>query len=187
MRGVRRALVEHLRGAVGERAVDDVAVAGDPPDVGGAPVDVGLGLEVEDVLVREGGLREVPAAGVQDALRLPGGAARVEDEQWVLGLEALRLVLVGDALELLVPPQVAARGPLDLVLAAASAASTAPLSGKTLPLRQPPSAVMTSEASASSTRARMLSALNPPKMTEWIAPRRATASMAMTASGITGM
>ena len=68
----------------------------------------------------------------------------------------------------------------------ASAASTAALSGKTLPLRQPPSAVMTSFASASSMRERRLSALKPPKTTEWTAPMRATASIATTASGIIG-
>ncbi len=50
--GVGRALVEHLRDAVGERSVDDVGVAGDPADVGGAPVDVGVRLEVEDRVVR---------------------------------------------------------------------------------------------------------------------------------------
>ena len=86
---VGRALVEHLGGAVGERAVDDVAVAGDPADVGGAPVDVGLGVQVEDVLVGERDLREVAAGGVQDALRLAGRAAGVEDEQRVLGRERL--------------------------------------------------------------------------------------------------
>ena len=37
---VGRALVHDRRGAVAERPVDDVAVAGDPADVGGAPVDV---------------------------------------------------------------------------------------------------------------------------------------------------
>ena len=46
---VRRAFVHEDRRAVRERAVDDVAVAGDPADVGGAPVDVVL-LEIEDVL-----------------------------------------------------------------------------------------------------------------------------------------
>ena len=55
--GVRRALVDHLRRAVGERPVDHVGVAGDPADVGGAPVDVALGVEVEDVLVGVRGLR----------------------------------------------------------------------------------------------------------------------------------
>ncbi len=51
VRIVRHAL-EHQRGrAVGERAVDDVAVAGDPADVGRAPVDVAVVI-VEDVLMR---------------------------------------------------------------------------------------------------------------------------------------
>ena len=49
LRPVGRAFVHHDGRAVGERAVDDVAVAGDPADVGGAPVDV-LVLEVEDPL-----------------------------------------------------------------------------------------------------------------------------------------
>ncbi len=75
---------------------------------------------------------------------------------------------------------------LPSMASAASAVSTVPLSPNTRPLRQPPSAVMTSFASASSMRARRLSALNPPKTTECTAPRRATASMAMTASGMTG-
>ena len=54
-RGVRvvRHALEHQRGgAVGERAVDDVAVAGDPADIGRAPVDVAV-VVVEDVLVRQ--------------------------------------------------------------------------------------------------------------------------------------
>ena len=40
LRPVGRAFVHHHRRAVGERTVDDVAVAGDPADVGRAPVDV---------------------------------------------------------------------------------------------------------------------------------------------------
>ena len=46
---VGRALVHDRGGAVGERPVDDVAVPGHPADVGRAPVDVGVRLEVEDV------------------------------------------------------------------------------------------------------------------------------------------
>src|SRR5690606_7461207 len=110
--GVRRALVDDLGGAVGQRAVDDVGVAGDPADVRGAPVDVRLRLDVEDVVVRVGGLGQVTTGGVQDALRLPGGAGGVEDEQRVLGAEGLRGVLVGLVGDDVVPPLVAAAGPV---------------------------------------------------------------------------
>ena len=63
------------RGAVAERAVDDVAVAGHPADVGGAPVDVGVGLQVEDVVVRRRDADEVAGGRVRDPLRLRGRAA----------------------------------------------------------------------------------------------------------------
>ena len=90
VRVVRRALVHHRGGAVGERPVDDVGVPGDPADVGRAPVDVLLGLEVEDDLVRVGDAGQVAAGRVEDALRLRRRARRVEDEQRVLGVEAPR-------------------------------------------------------------------------------------------------
>ena len=51
VREVGRSLVQDARGAVAERPVDDVAVPRHPADVGGAPVDVLLGLQVEDVVV----------------------------------------------------------------------------------------------------------------------------------------
>ena len=44
---VRHALEHQRGGAVRQRSVDDVAVAGDPADVGGAPVDVAV-VVVED-------------------------------------------------------------------------------------------------------------------------------------------
>jgi hypothetical protein len=68
----------------------------------------------------------------------------------------------------------------------ASASSTAGLSALGAPRRKPPSAVMTSLASASSIRERSASAEKPPNTTEWGAPMRAQASMAMTASAIIG-
>ena len=55
------------------------------------------------------------------------------------------------------------------------------------PPRQPPSAVMTSLAPASSMRSLTAFAENPPNTTEWIAPMRAQACIAITASGISGM
>ena len=71
-------------------------------------------------------------------------------------------------------------------LRSARAWSTAGLRADTFPLRQPPSAVMTSLAPASSMRERRLSAEKPPKTTEWTAPMRATASIEAIASGIIG-
>src|SRR3546814_12585285 len=48
---VRYALEKNRRGAVGQRPVADVALSGDPADIGGAPVDL-TGSVVEDVLMR---------------------------------------------------------------------------------------------------------------------------------------
>ncbi|CAM5708308.1 hypothetical protein SALBM217S_07751 [Streptomyces griseoloalbus] len=116
---VRRALVHDLRGAVGERPVDDVRVPGDPADVGRAPVHVGLRLEVEHRPVRVRRLGQVAAGGVQDALRLTRGARGVEDEQRVLGAERLRGVLAALRVDHVVPPHVAALGPGDVLAGAA--------------------------------------------------------------------
>ena len=117
MRRVRRSLIEQLRGAIRQRAVDHVAVPGDPADICGAPEDVGLRVQVEHVLVGERHLREVAARRVQDALRLTRRARGVEDEQRVLGLEGLSHVLRLGRLDGVVPPQVPAVHPLDVVVA----------------------------------------------------------------------
>ena len=53
---VWRAFVNHLGCAVGKRPVGNVRVAGDPADVCGAPVDIALGVNVENVFVRVGRL-----------------------------------------------------------------------------------------------------------------------------------
>jgi hypothetical protein len=63
-----------------------------------------------------------------------------------------------------------------------SASSTAGLSAISLPPRYCPSAVMTSLALASMMRSCTLLAEKPPNTTEWIAPMRAQACMATTAS-----
>ena len=68
-----------------------------------------------------------------------------------------------------------------------SAASTFCFSGNCLPRRQPASAVMITLASASLFRSAIASLENPPKITQWTAPIRAQASMAMASSGIIGM
>ncbi|KAF5032182.1 hypothetical protein DSECCO2_619940 [anaerobic digester metagenome] len=73
----------------GKRAVDDVAVAGDPPGVGGAPEDIAL-LDVEVVAGGVVGPDHVAAAGMDDTLRCAGRAARVEDEERVFRIHHLR-------------------------------------------------------------------------------------------------
>ncbi len=87
-RVVRHALEHQRDRAVGERAIDDVAVAGDPADVGGAPVDVAV-VVVEHVLVGQRDVDQIAAGGVQHALGLAGRARGVEDEQRVLGVHRL--------------------------------------------------------------------------------------------------
>ncbi len=90
VRVVRDALEHQGGGAVGQGAVDDVGVARDPADVGGAPVDLAF-LVVEGVLVGHGGEDQIAAGGVQGALGLAGGAGGVEDEERVLGVHRLGL------------------------------------------------------------------------------------------------
>ncbi len=66
------------------------------------------------------------------------------------------------------------------------ALSTADFNSMILPRRQPPSAVMTSFAWQSLMRSFTASGEKPPKITVWIAPTRAQASIAIMASGIIG-
>ena len=80
---VRRALVNDSRGAIGQRPKNDVAVAGDPADVGGAPVN-GIRLDVEDVVVSCRYADQVASGGVNDPLRLGRRTARIQKVQKVL-------------------------------------------------------------------------------------------------------
>ena len=166
VRVVRGALVHDAGGAVGEGAVDDVGVAGDPADVGAAPEDVRLRLQVEDVAVGEGDADEVAAGGVQDALGLRGRAGGVEDEERVLGVEGLGRALGVGLLHLLAEPDVAAilhlavgAGGLDdedrldrVDRSPMPSSSTALLIGAVLPLRRAPSTVIRAFASENSMR-----------------------------------
>src|SRR3954469_23453342 len=78
---IRRAFVHDDGRAGGEWAIDDVTVARDPADVGGAPEDVVITM-VEDPL--ECLLYEEVVAGgrVFDALGFTGRTARIEDVEW---------------------------------------------------------------------------------------------------------
>ena len=68
---IRHAFEHQRRRAIGERAVDNIAVAGHPADVGRAPIDVALAI-IEDEFMGERGVDEIAAGRMQRALRLAG-------------------------------------------------------------------------------------------------------------------
>ena len=85
--------VEHDgRRAIHQRPVDDIGVAGDPADVGGAPEDVVLAI-IEDPVEGRGGPDGIAAGRVDDALRFARRSGRVEDEQRVFRVHRLRLAI----------------------------------------------------------------------------------------------
>ena len=108
-RMIRRPLVHQHGGAVGERAIHDVAVAGHPADIRGAPVDVGI-LEVEDVLGRQRHPQQIAGRGVEDAFGFSGRAAGIEDEKRRFRLVRPGLMDIGGLAHDLVPPLVAPGG-----------------------------------------------------------------------------
>ena len=116
IREVGGALVHDAGRPVGERAVDDVAVTGDPPDVGAAPIDVCVGLEIEDVMVGGDDPGQIATLGVDDPLRAPGRARGVEDVQRVFCAQDRRLTFVRLALDQVVPPDIPTLGHVDSVV-----------------------------------------------------------------------
>ena len=106
--------LEHDRGRpIEQRAVNDVAVSGDPADVGGAPIDV-AGLVLEHVGEAVSGIHHVTTASVDHPLRLARAARGVEDEQQVLGVHGLGWTVARNGGQGLVEPNVAVGGPLDV-------------------------------------------------------------------------
>ncbi|MNS56604.1 hypothetical protein D3C72_894660 [compost metagenome] len=71
---------EHQRGrAAGQRAVQQIAVTGDPADVGGTPVNVALVI-VKNVFKGRCRVNQISAGGVQHAFWLAGGAGGIKDK-----------------------------------------------------------------------------------------------------------
>ena len=90
----------------------------DPADVSGAPVDIGLGVQIENVFVRVCRLGQVAARGVQDAFRFACRARGVKNEERVLRVERLRLVLVASVANCLAPFDVTTLDPGDILVGA---------------------------------------------------------------------
>ena len=83
--------VEHHAGrAVHQRTIDDIGMARDPADIGGAPEDVGR-LRLEHPVERRGRPDGIACRSVDDTLGLAGRAGRIKDEQGILGVHHLRL------------------------------------------------------------------------------------------------
>ena len=82
---LRHTFVENAGGGQSQRAIDDVGVAGDPADVGHAPVDI-FGMNVLIILGGAGNVGEIPAGAVLAALGLAGGAAGVHEEERIFGI-----------------------------------------------------------------------------------------------------
>ena len=85
---VGAAFIHHHAGAVLQRAVNDVAVAGHPADIGGAPEGVFI-AQIENPFRGDVGADRVSAGGVQNAFGFAGGAGSIEQVQRMLGVQRL--------------------------------------------------------------------------------------------------
>ncbi len=167
-------LVDHRRRPVGEGSIDDVAVAGYPADIGGTPVDVGIGLDVEYQVVSGGHLGQIAALGVDDALGPARGPGCVEDVERIFGVERFGITDPRLPVGQVIPPQIATRFHVDVGTGALEhddmldarrpgyGQSVLALRGTTLPPRQAPSIVMTTLQLASMMRSARASEEKPP-------------------------
>src|SRR4029453_12785889 len=85
-RPIRRAFVHDGCRGVGERTIDDVAVARDPAEIRRAPENF-LISNVEDVLRGRINADQITARRVEDAFWFASGATRIEKIEWVLAVE----------------------------------------------------------------------------------------------------
>ena len=200
-RADRLALVEDRRAAVQQRRVDDVGVADHPADVGGRPEHLAR-LDAVDVLHRPVERDGVAAVVAHDALGLAGRARGVEDVERIGRRDRHA---VGRLRPPPSPRPSRGRGPasssasrlrplqddaaLGLVLGqvdrARRAAACRRRRGRARCRRRP----TTIDLRLARRRCALASscAAKPPNTTEWIAPSRAQASIAITASGTIGM
>ena len=96
---ITRHAFEHQRGgAIGQRAINDIAVAGDPAHVGGAPEHFAF-LVIEHVLEGHRRLQQVASGGVQHAFGFAGAAGGIEDEQRVFSVHRLGWAVVAGGVQ----------------------------------------------------------------------------------------
>ncbi len=78
------AFEHHRGGAIGQGAIDDIAVAGDPAHIRRAPVDIAF-VVIKRGLMGQRRINQIAAGGVDHALGLAGGAGGIQDEQRIFG------------------------------------------------------------------------------------------------------
>ena len=110
---VRYAFKHQRRCAAGQRAVQQVAVTGDPAHVGGTPVDVAR-MVVENVFKGGGRVNQIAAGGMQHAFRLTSGSGGIKDKQRIFRVHLFRLMLVACVFNQIAPPQVSALVPVNV-------------------------------------------------------------------------
>ena len=108
VRPVRRPFIHHNRRTIRQRAVTNVTVPRDPPDVRRAPVRVVL-FQVEHPARGHRRPQQVARGGMQHALRLSRAARCVQNEQRMLAVQRHRITVRRHALHQFVPPEVPVR------------------------------------------------------------------------------
>ena len=116
---IRRAFVHDDGCAIGQRPVDDVAVACDPADVGGAPVNIVI-VKIEDEARAPHALEQIASGGVQHTFRLSRGAAGVKNIKRMFGIERRGGAFLRGGRFEVVPPEVTAFLPADFQAGAAN-------------------------------------------------------------------
>src|SRR5439155_17889311 len=83
---VRCAFVSHNCRTIRQRTINNVAMAGHPADVSGAPKNIFV-ANVEDVFHSRMDADEITACRMQNSLRFPSRAARIQKVERMLAVE----------------------------------------------------------------------------------------------------
>ena len=114
LRPIRCAFVHERSRTVGERPVNDIAMASHPADIGRAPKNIFV-AHIEDVFGRGVNADQIAAGGMQDSLRFSGRAAGVENVKRVFAIQRDGGTIKIDMLQFFVPPDIPAFLHLDFV------------------------------------------------------------------------
>ena len=117
IRVIRHAFEDQRGRPIRQRAVHNIAVTGDPADIGGTPVNVAIVI-IEHVLMGHRRVDHVAAGRVQHALRGAGRAGCIENEQRIFGVHFLRRAFGRGLGHGFVVPDIAPVDPADIVAGA---------------------------------------------------------------------